>query len=152
MQRCSLLISFLLPLLSACTQSDTSDIRKLYKARDIYFDPDVENCIVLPEVGCSGCIAGGVYFILQHKDSFSPTQKKNLVIFTAINSRKVLFRDMEIKSENEMNCILDTLNQYLTDGDNKIYPLILKLDNGKIVQAHYQSPEATEDFFEKIKL
>lgn len=147
-----LLIFLISSLLLSCSDNDTTDIIKLYRERGISFDTNIENCIILPEVGCSGCIAGGVFFILEHKDSFNPNQKKNLVIFTAINSKKVLFRDLEIKSTNDLNCIIDTLNDYLPIGDKKIYPLILKINQGEIIQAKYQSPESTEDIFKNIAL
>lgn len=147
-----LLIPIMFLLLHSCSDSNTTAIKSLYKDRGISFDTDIENCIILPEVGCGGCIAGGVFYILNHKESFSPTQKKNLIVFTAINSKKILFRDMEIKSENELYCILDTLNNYLPDGDKKIYPLVLKMNKGEIVQAKYQSPDTDEDIFKSIEL
>ena len=62
-----LLIPCMLISLHSCSDSDTTAIKSLYKTRGISFDTDIENCIILPEVGCGGCIAGGVYYILDNK-------------------------------------------------------------------------------------
>ena len=93
-----------------------------------------------------------MFYLLEHKDSFSSNQKKNLVVFTAINSKKVLFRDLNIESQEELNCIVDMSNAFLPEGDERIYPLILKIRNGEIVEAAYQSPESEVDIFKMIKL
>ena len=150
---------FYLPLLlillcSACNnQAKTvKQISETYEKRGAIFDNEVENCIVLPEIGCGGCIAGGEFFVKYNKEKFSPKQKKNLVVFTAINSKKLLLRNMEMNNFDEINCIVDTLDLYLPDGSNRIYPLILKLRNGRIIEATYQSPDSDKDYFSLIQL
>lgn len=145
-------LSIFLILLCACVsqENDTGYISNLYSERDINFNPDVEFCVVLPEVGCSGCISSVIYHILDNKSSFSNDQKKNLIVFTAINSKKMLKRNMEIESLDELNCILDSNNVFLLDTDKKIYPIIMTLHDGKIVESQIQSPDNTENAFKKL--
>lgn len=137
---------------SGCVSSenDKSYIQRLYAERNIEFDDDTEFCIVLPEVGCAGCISGTLYNILENKSSFSNTQKKNLIVFTAVNSPKMLIRNVQVDSLSELNCILDKENKYLLDTKNKIYPLMMTLHNGKITNVMIQSPDHPENVFDKL--
>lgn len=54
----------------------TEEIAECYEKKGITFDKEVECCVVLPEVGCEGCIAAGVQLFLDNKKSFLKTQKK----------------------------------------------------------------------------
>ncbi|MCM1110721.1 MAG: hypothetical protein NC336_05900 [Clostridium sp.] len=114
----------LLIFLSACSLTDdySESLQELYSSRGISFDKETEFCIILPEVGCSGCISGCEYQISTHKDKFANSQKKNLIVFTAINSMKILRRNMQVDSIGEFNCIIDSVDAYLPEGDNKITP------------------------------
>lgn len=147
-----LIIPLIFCAISSCNNDSvlTNRIKKLYNEREISFDKDVEICVVLPEVGCGGCIASGVFFILNNKAYFSSNQKKNQIVFTAIDSKKMLKREMEITHFDELNCIVDTTNKYLPKGNNKIYPLVLRLKNGQIEDAVLQSPESNA--FENLNL
>lgn len=130
--------------------SDTEKIQKLCFERNIVFDDSTEFCIILPEVGCTGCISGTLYSILENKSSFSNTQKKNLIVFTAINSRKMLLRNMQVDSIEELNGIVDMENKYLLDTNEKIYPIIMTVSGGKVTEAIIQSPDNPEDAFSKL--
>lgn len=127
-------------------------ITSLYERRGITFNKETEICLVLPEIGCGGCIAGGVTFLIENKDKFAPNQKRNIVVFTAINSKKILYRTIGIKSPDELNCIMDSGNKYLTDDRMKLYPMLLRLRDGKIVDVSFQSPMNKTDIFQEIEL
>lgn len=127
-------------------------ITALYEKRGITFDKETEICLVLPEIGCGGCIAGGVTFLTENKDKFAPNQKRNIVVFTAINSKKILYRTIDIKSPDELNCIVDSGNKYLTDDRMKLYPMLLKLKDSKIIDVSFQSPQNKTDIFQEIEL
>lgn len=137
-----LLLLLLCIITISCKEKDktTNDVTKFYQEKGIFFDKELEYCVILPEVGCSGCIASGVDFFLKNKDFFLKTQKKNFIVFTAVNSKKQLFRTLKLSSLADFNCCLDLKNDYLVRGNNSIYPLILHLKNGKIINAQYQSP------------
>ncbi|MDE6533518.1 MAG: hypothetical protein K2M27_08305 [Muribaculaceae bacterium] len=142
-------IILLIFILCGCGSSnkDLDYIQTLYSDRNIVFDDETEFCIVLPEVGCSGCISGILYDVLDNKASFSNNQKKNLIVFTAVNSKKMLRRNIQVDSLDELNCIVDTENRFLLDTKDKIYPIIMTLDNGRITNVMIQSPDNPEDAF-----
>ena len=54
---------------------------------------------------------------------------------------KGLRRHLKDASIAELNCIVDTANSYLVDVSENIYPIILKIDNKKIVEVAFQSPQ-----------
>ena len=141
MMRSLFLMVFIL-LLASCAKEDavTREVIAQYAKENIVFDPELEVCIVLPEVGCGGCIAGGVYFFQENKKKFAKEQHNNRIVFTAIQSKKMLYRMLEVQSLDEYNSVVDWENKFLVDGNNAIYPLILHLKQGKIVKAEYQTP------------
>lgn len=52
-------------LLCSCTNINdnvTKKVQSLYNSRGIVFDKNLKTCLILPEVGCGGCIDGAVYF------------------------------------------------------------------------------------------
>lgn len=122
----------------------TKEIVEYYEKKGITFDKEVECCVILPEVGCEGCIAAGVQLFLDNKESFLKTQKKNRIVFTMVNSLKMLLRTLELSSLEDFNCYLDLKNDYSVVGENSIYPLILHLKDGKITKAEFQSPYSND--------
>ena len=85
--------------------------------------------------------ASGIYFFDFNKQHFSKSQKDNAVVFTSINSLKVLKRSLKGVDFADYNVVIDTLNRYTVDFKENIYPLIVYLDKGKIVKVDMQSPE-----------
>lgn len=141
------LFFLLLSIVVGSCQGDygtTEEIAECYEKKGITFDKEVECCVVLPEVGCEGCIAAGVQLFLDNKKSFLKTQKKNQIVFTMVNSLKMLLRTLELSSLEDFNCHLDLKNDYLVAGKNSIYPLILHLKDGKITKAEFQSPYSND--------
>lgn len=91
-------------LFASCKKADemTNRISEIYAQRNITFDKNLEYCLILPEVGCEGCIAEGVDFFHKNADSFfNRLQRKNMIVFTAINFRKMLFRTLGVDSLEE---------------------------------------------------
>lgn len=143
-----ILLFFLFGFMSCHHETEFVDnLKKLYAERDISFDKATEFCVVLPEVGCSGCISGCIYQILTNKALFDNTQRKNMIVFTSINSKKMLRRNMQVDSIEEFNCVIDSLDAYLPEGNDRIYPLFIKLENGEIVDAVVQSPDTGINVF-----
>lgn len=146
--RAVILILFLISLCSCRDETETTvRLKNLYAQREISFDKETKFCIVLPEVGCSGCISGCVYQILANKRHFDNSQNANLIIFTSINSKKMLRRNMQVDSIEEFNCLIDSLDTYLPEGNDKIYPLFLRIEDGEIVDAVLQTPDTNIDVF-----
>lgn len=146
-------IAVFLLLFCACTHTNnhvTAEVRNLYESRGIVFDNDLKTCLILPEVGCGGCIDGAVYFLNENKEYYKKSQRHNMFVLTAVTSPKMALRTLNEVSLEQYYCVWDSTNHYLSEGNNAIYPLLLYLDNGKIVKAQYQSPFA-EDVFETLE-
>lgn len=139
-------------LFCSCTNIDdkTEEVRNFYDSKGVVFDEDLETCLVLPEVGCGGCIDGAVYFLNNNKDFYKKDQSRNMFVLTAVTSPKMALRTLNETSLDQYNCVWDSTNRYLVRGNNSIYPLILYLDKGRIIEARYQSP-FTEDVFGTLK-
>ena len=135
-------------LFISCINSDneTKNVQIYYDLKGITFDRNLRTCLVLPEVGCGGCIDGAVYFLNENKEFYRKEQYRNMFILTAITSPKMTLRTLNESSLDQYYCVWDSTNRYLVKGNNSIYPLILYLNEGKIVKARYQSP-FTEDVF-----
>lgn len=130
------IIICLLVVVSSCTRYTTTD---LFKNCD--FGSNTEVCLILPEVGCGDCIAGGLSFLMKNKDKFSKDQSKNKVIFTALTSIKMLKRelgDIDIKS---LNCEIDSVNRFLLSPPDGLYPVIVYLKEGEIQNIDIQNPQ-----------
>lgn len=140
-------------LLLSCTGQDrtTKEVADFYFQKNITFDKDLKICVILPEVGCGGCIASGVSFFQRNESRFLKSQNERMIIFTAIHSKKMLYRTLEMENLDKYNCHLDEKSEFLVLGNNSIYPLILRLENGIIVKAEYQSPYS-ENIFGKLEL
>lgn len=147
-----LLFLLLCIIVISCKEKNktTNEVTRFYQEKGISFDKELEYCIILPELGCEGCIASGVDFFLNNKNFFLKTQKKNFIVFTAVNSKKQLFRTLKLSSLDDFYCCLDLKNDYLVSGNNSIYPLVLYLKNGKIINAEYQSPYS-ENILEQLE-
>lgn len=136
-----MLITF---LTSACYETKNNNelteyIRQYFKKEKVEFDAELETCLIIPGGGCTSCIANGVGFVESNKEYYQKGQAKNLVVFTRINSIKILRRN--IKEINEYNCIVDSKDQFYIDMKERIYPIILYLKNGEIVNVDIQSPD-----------
>lgn len=115
--------------------------KEYFAKEQIKFNENLKHCLIIPGGGCAGCIASGIYFFDSNKRYFSKDQKDNIVIFTSINSLKVLKRNLNGMDFEKYNVVIDTLDKYTVDFKENIYPLILYLDKGEIVKADIQSPE-----------
>lgn len=135
-----LLFSF---VLESCEGTDklVHAANQLIKENHIVLEKDLSVCLIIPEVGCGDCIAGGVSFLIENQDKFKNTQKQNKVVFTAITSKKMLRRTLQIDSIESLYSELDTLNQYLLPEESGIYPVVLYLKQGKVIAADIQSPD-----------
>lgn len=112
-------------------------------------DTDLEICLIIPEVGCGDCIAGGVYFLTQNKDKFNNSQRKNKVIFTAITTMKMLKRGLGNISLDSLYHEIDSDCNFLLPEPDGLYPVALYLKDGKITDIDIQSPE--NEIFHKLK-
>lgn len=138
-----LFIILALGLFFSCrNDSSTQEIVKLYQKQNIRFDENLTSCIIIPEGGCSGCIDGSIHFIRSNLNLFQKESTKSKVIFTAIISKKMLLNSIKIESFENYNFEIDHENKYIVESNNSIYPLIVELSEGEIINAEFQTPSS----------
>lgn len=136
--------------LQSCSYKANNELRLIkqcFESRDISFDKELETCLIIPEVGCGGCIDGSIYFLKENLSHFLKGQNKNMFILTSVNSKKIFLRTLGENNLDKYNCIWDNDNKYLISGNNSIYPLLLYLEEGEIIDAKFQTPYSRSDYF-----
>lgn len=101
--------------------------------------------VVLPGVGCHGCIQEGESFMQEYI-----TQTDILFVLTKTESLKILQKKIGITIKNHSNIIIDREDIFNVRTDNRIYPCIIELENGTLKKHAFQSPE-NSIAFEKLK-
>lgn len=89
---------------------------------------DFENILIIPGVGCSGCISQAEYFFHDnmHDDN-------HLFIFTGIEDIKMFkFQIADSLWDNE-NVIVDKNNKIMDSGYDSVYPCYLKVGERNVV-------------------
>lgn len=143
MKKTAWLIMACLALLSCRDSGGTTELAQDYfREAGITFDKDETHCLIIPGGGCPGCIATGIHFLRANKDFFSREQQENRVVFTSTQSIKLLRRRLKDVSIESLNALVDTANAYTIRGSKGKYPLVLYLEEGTIVRAELQSPDA----------
>jgi hypothetical protein len=105
----------------------------IYKAK---VDYDIQWIVLLPGLGCHGCIQEGEAFMRDHIENTGI-----LFVLTKISSLKILQQKIGIKIEEHPNVYIDRENIFNIPTDNSIYPCIIRMKNGKIVDHEFQSPK-----------
>lgn len=136
---CILLILILSIGFTSCKNDETKVIDS-YNKRNITFDGDVRNCIVIPLGGCGGCIADGISYVRHHRKDFQHDQNRNMIVLTGISSKKMLRRTLSSLGPDSLNIIYDYEDKYKAPGALRIYPLAINVDNGIITEVHVKSP------------
>lgn len=92
--------------------------------------------VILPGLGCTGCIQEGESFLKQH------SKNKNITfLLTNIGSLKLLKQKIGLDVTRSPNIIIDKLNDFNLPSNNSIYPIIVELADTKVVKYEYQSPQ-----------
>ena len=114
--------------------------------RNIEFADSVRFVVILPASGCGNCIREGFNFISRNLRHFNCNNEAIQIIFTSIQSPKMLLRTLGIEAF-EYHCFkVDFDNRYRLSGVNAAFPLILYLENGEITDLEFQSPNNTLAF------
>lgn len=105
--------------------------------------------IILPGLGCHGCIQEGELFMKKNISN-----RRILFVLTNIESLKILQQKTGIKISNHPNVFIDRKNQFKLATDNAIYPCVIRMKNGEILQYAFQSPQTTafHDIEQHIKI
>lgn len=125
-------------IICSCKQN-TSELESNYIQEKINnFDnlKDKDWVVILPGLGCKGCIQEGEAFIAKH------INKKNVLFFlTRVESIKLLQNKLSLTLADHDNIYIDRTGYFDLPTDNGIYPIIIELRNDKILRHEFQSPE-----------
>jgi hypothetical protein len=132
-------ITFLtLSLYNSCKKS-SKEIEKGYftdALSKIDFKDTIKWIVVLPGLGCDGCIQEGEAFMKKYIEN-----KDILFVLTNISSLKILEQKIGIKMKEHQNIYIDRVNGFSISTENSIYPCIIQIKNGKVVSHEFQSPK-----------
>ena len=102
----------------------------------IKIDETINWIVILPGLGCDGCIQEGEAFMKKCINN-----KEIMFVLTNISSLKIMEQKIEVKVHEHQNIIIDRGNEFIVPTNNSIYPCIIKIENNKIVSHEFQSPE-----------
>jgi len=140
------IFSFAMIVSLSCQKSDEQiESEFLSNAVDQFkIDNNIHWVVVLPGLGCHGCIQVAEAFMRDHIKN-----TKIIFILTNISSLKILQQKTGFKIEDHSNIIVDRENIFKVPTKNGIYPCIIQLDDGKIINFEFQSPQ-NGNAFEKL--
>lgn len=130
--------------LTACGNS-TEEIEKNHLSKSIAqieVGDQYKWLVILPGVGCHGCIQDAEYFMKKNV-----ANKKILFVLTNVSSLKILQQKTEIRIDEHSNIFIDQEGLFRIPTDNAIYPCVVELNNGSIQKHMFQSPQ-TAAFFQ----
>ena len=142
-----LLFSFIIAI-SACTKKDDrfADLERALLSADIGTGfLETPGLLVIPNAGCEGCITSAEAFV---KDNVGQINSLR-VIFTGINSHKVLKQKIGRDIYSHSQVFIDRSNLFYSPDIVSIYPSIIYLDEKSVMKIESVSPDnptAMQDF------
>lgn len=139
--------SYIIIILSACMSTCVYSCKDVKNQAEIEFFknaissiPESKNynwIVVLPELGCHGCIQEGEYFIKQNVSN-----QNIFYVLTNISSMKIFQQKTGIKIREHNNIYIDRNNLFNLKTNNSIYPCIIEQKDGEIIECKFQSPQS----------
>lgn len=128
-------------MIYGCCNID-SKYQDLYNSVTEKVDGNIKYIVIIPEVGCGGCISYAEDFY-----KLNNNRKELFFIFTNVMSQKKIKQKVSINQRNTFIDKENTIMDYFPM-DKRIYPCILEVNNGRVKNVYFQSPE--EDGLSKI--
>ena len=138
-------ITIVILLTSGSCQKSSHNIEKRYLIEAIEQTDIGDNMrwiVVLPGLGCTGCI--------QEAEAFMKDNIENgeiLFVLTKISSLKILQQKIGVQIKDYTNVVVDMENKFDVRTENKIYPCIVHLKNGKRIFAQSSYSFSARVFF-----
>lgn len=146
MRKTGLIVLVLSLLFYSCNKGQ-EEMERDYLIRaleSITFPDSVKWVVILPGLGCHGCIQEAEAFMGEYVDN-----KEILFILTKVESVKILEHKIEKKLSTYSNVIIDNNEDINIPTDNRVYPCVIHREGGKFKSHEFQSPENSA--FEKLK-
>jgi len=118
------------------TDNLTSSIMKLH------VDKQVKWIVILPGLGCHGCIQEAEAFMKKYVHN-----KKIMFVLTKISSLKILQQKIGVQVRDYPNVYLDYDDLFNLHTENSIYPCIVRIEDGNIIEHEFQSPKNGAAFY-----
>jgi hypothetical protein len=131
--------------INSCREKTSREIESDYLSsyiKDLHLNNNTDWVVVLPGLGCHGCIQEGEQFM---KDNI--TNRSILFVLTKIQSLKILENKIGVNLRQQPNIFTDRENKFDVHTDNSIYPCIIQLQNGEIKEHEFQSPQNSQAFY-----
>lgn len=131
-------------LLQSCTKSNAEiekDEIQLYVDSNSDKIKGYDYMVVLPGLGCHGCIQEAEVFMQNYV-----ANQHVLFVLTKIESLKILQQKIGVNLKDYKNILLDQNQNFNISTANSIYPCIVKLDNEVVESYGFQSPSNSEAF------
>lgn len=143
----NLLFILLFPIFVCSCTSEAVIVQKLESWLERHAN-NYSYCVIIPGAGCEGCILEGEYFAKEYAG-----RPDILFIFTRIETLKLLKYKLGEEIASNPNIVFDTDNYFeeIEKGKNNIYPVVFRLNNSKITDFHYVSPEQPCDIIGDLK-
>lgn len=113
----------------------------LNSINNLDLDSNYEWIVVLPGLGCHGCIDVAEAFVKEYI-----VREDILFVLTKIDSLKILQQKLDIDINDYSNIYIDKEGLFDIPTDNTIYPYIIKLENRKLITYEFQSPKNSTAF------
>jgi len=144
------IICVILVIIIGCQQNQGKREIAAYNEaiEQIKVDSRYQWIVVLPGLGCNGCIQEAEVFMKNHIDD-----ERILYVLTKISSLKILQQKTGIRIEEHTNIFVDRGNLFDIPTNNAIYPCVIQIRNGIIFMYAHQKPSnpALWQLEEKLK-
>ena len=130
-------LPLLMILLTGCQQNQGKKEIEIYSKaiEEIKVDSQYQWIVVLPGLGCNGCIQEAEVFMKNNIDD-----ERILFVLTKISSLKILQQKTGVRIDEHTNIHVDRDDLFNITTNNAIYPCVIQLRNGKIFTHSYQKP------------
>lgn len=137
--------SLFLIICNSCNNLKNIEIKFLNSVIENYLEIDNTKkwILILPGVGCTGCIQEAETFVKENVDN-----NEVIIILTKISSLKILQHKLQININDYSNIYIDKENIFDIPTENSIYPCLVKINNGSVVSYEFQSPGNGKAFHE----
>lgn len=107
----------------------------------IEFSDTIEWIVVLPGFGCHACLEFAEEFMKTNINS-----RRVLFVLTDISSIKELELKVKLKIIDHSNVFVDSENSFYLKSKNQVYPCIIHLEKGKIIDHEFSNPQNKQAF------
>jgi len=124
-------------LMVSCQQNTEKREKDVFtKAiEQLKIDSKYQWLVVLPGLGCHGCIQVGEDFMQNNIED-----ERILFVLTKVSSLKILQQKTEVRIDEHNNILVDKDNLFQLPTNNTIYPCVIQMKNGNIFKHSFQSP------------